>query len=291
MKLSIIILNYKSKGLLKQCLKGIILSQPKIDYEIIVVDNNSGDKSLDMVKDILTKNYFSKQEKLVGHEIIIPPYRTIQSPINGGFSAGNNIGIRASKGEYFMILNPDIAIVSGVIEKMVEYMDKNIQVGIVGPKLLNPDKTVQYSCRRFPNYLVPFFRRTVFGRLPFAKKLVENYLMIDFDHKKTVEVDWLFGACLLVRKSATEKIGLMDERYFMYFEDMDYCRRFWENGYKIIYLSDVEIIHYHAQYSSEREGILGVLSRGGQIHLISGLKYFIKYYGKKFLVRNNLRSN
>lgn len=282
MKLSIIILNYKSKGLLKQCLKGVILSQPKIDYEIIVVDNNSGDKSLEITRGLLTKDYFSKHEKLIGKEIIIPPFKTIQSPVNGGFSAGNNIGIKASEAQYFMILNPDIAIVPGVIEKMVEYMDANREVGIVGPKLLNPDKTVQYSCRRFPNYLVPLFRRTAFGKLSFAKKLVEKYLMIDFDHNKTIEVDWLFGACLVVRRSATDKIGLLDERYFMYFEDMDYCRRFWENGYKIIYLSDVEIIHYHAQYSSEKEGILGILSRGGQIHLISGLKYFLKYRGKKF---------
>lgn len=282
MKLSIIILNYKSKGLLKQCLKGIVLSQPKIEYEIIVVDNNSGDGSLAMTKNLLTKEYFSKQEKLIGQEIEIPPYKTIQSPVNGGFSAGNNIGIKASVGEYFMILNPDIAIVPGVIEKMVEYMEKNPKAGIIGPKLLNPDQTVQYSCRRFPNYLVPLFRRSIVGRLPFAKKMVDSYLMIDFDHQKTVEVDWLFGACLLIRRSASEKIGLLDERYFMYFEDMDYCRRFWENGYKIIYLADVEIIHYHAQYSSQREGIMGIFSRGGQIHLISGLKYFLKYRGKKF---------
>jgi len=282
MKVSIIILNYKSKGLLKQCLKGIILSQPKIDYEIIVVDNNSNDGSLKMVDEMMSPDYFIKSEMKSSQKLIMPPYKTIQSPSNDGFSAGNNLGIKVAQGKYIMILNPDIAIVPGVIERMFEYMEQNPAAGIIAPKLLNPDRTIQYSCRRFPNYFVPIFRRTLIGHLPFAKKLVDDYLMVNFDHKKTIEVDWLFGACLLVRKSVLDSIGYFDQRYFMYFEDMDLCRRFWENGYKIIYLADVEIIHYHAQYSSQREGIMGILSRGGQIHLMSGVKYFLKYYHKKF---------
>ncbi len=283
MDLSIVILNYKQKGLVKQCIKGIVASRPNIDYELIVVDNDSNDDCLEMVK-IIFKNEIlaEKQQKLpLDNPLKIPPILTIQAKSNDGFAAGNNLGIKAAKGKYIMIINPDIAVVPDALEKMIDFMDKDESIGMIGPKLINPDGSVQYSCRRFPNLFTPIYRRTIFGKLLFAKKYLVSYLMIDYDHESTVKVDWLFGACLLIRKSVLDKVGMFDERFFMYFEDLDLCRRFWSEGYKVIYFTEVEMVHYHQRLSAAKNGIWGIFSKGGRIHLASGIKYFAKYLGAK----------
>jgi len=288
MDLSIIILNYKQKGLVKQCVKGIVAVQPQLDYEIIVVDNDSGDGTLAMVEkmfqpEVETDN--NQPHLPISRSLKVPPIVTIAAEANNGFAAGNNLGIIKAQGKYLMILNPDIAVVPQALEKMVAFMEKNPSVGIIGPKLINPDGSVQYSCRRFPGFLVPIYRRTIFGKLPLAKKSIANYLMADFDHQSNQAVDWIFGACLLIGRSALEKIGLLDERFFMYFEDLDWCRRSWQEGFKVIYFSQTEMVHYHQRLSAERGGIFGVFSRGGRIHLWSGVKYFAKYLGVKPPVR------
>lgn len=284
MDLSIIILNYKQKGLLKQCIKGIVMAQPQLDYELIVVDNNSGDDSLEMVKKMFEPEIkvANRQPQLpIIKPLAIPPIKTIAAAANNGFANGNNLGIAASVGQYVMILNPDIAIVPGALEKMVAFMKDNTGVGIIGPKLINPDGTVQFSCRRFPNSLMPIYRRTFFGKLPFAARAVSDYLMRDLNHQTNTEVDWLFGACLLFRKSVLDKIGLFDERFFMYFEDLDLCRRAWQAGFKVMYFAEVEMVHYHQRLSAEKGGLLALFSRGGVIHIASGIKYFAKYLGVK----------
>lgn len=286
MDISIILLNYKSKGLLKQCLKGVVLSQPNLQYEIIVVDNNSNDQCLEMVNNFFSQDYVRKLELTYGKKISIPEIITIQSVKNGGFAYGNNLGIKVARGKYVIILNPDIAITTGTIEKMFEFAESRPDVGMIGPKLIYPDKAIQYSCRRFPNTFVPLYRRTIFGKLPLAKNFVDQYLMTDIDHNQTREVDWLFGACLLIRQSALKKVGLFDERFFMYFEDLDLCRRFWENNFKVVFFADVELVHYHQRFSAEKDGILGIFKRGGRIHIFSGIKYFLKYFGKKLPVQS-----
>ncbi len=288
MDLSIVILNYKQKGLVKQCLKGIVAAQPQLKYELIVVDNDSSDGSLEMVKKI-----FQPEPDLINHQGIlpiikpleIPPIKTIQAEANNGFAAGNNLGIKKASGKYVMILNPDIAIVPRALEKMLNFMAVKPDVGIIGPKLINPDGSVQYSCRRFPNFLMPIYRRTISGKLPFAKKAINDYLMKDLGHEKNEEVDWLFGACLLIKKSVLDKIGLFDERFFMYFEDLDLCRRAWQAGFKVVYLAEVEMVHYHQRLSAEKGGVLGIFSKAGRIHTASGIKYFAKYLGVKLPVR------
>jgi len=289
MDLSIVILNYKQKGMVKQCVKGILASQPQLDYEIIVVDNNSGDNCLAEIQKLfepedtlplVTESLFSKLVKPR------PPLITIQSKDNRGFAVGNNLGIQSAKGDYVMVINPDIAVVPGALERMVQFMAANPKVGIIGPKLINPDGTVQYSCRQFPSLLMPIYRRTVLGRLPLVKKKLNYYLMINWQHDVNRAVDWLFGACLVMRKSALDRIGLFDERFFMYFEDLDLCRRFWEAGYLVYYFVDVELVHYHQRLSAERSGIFGILNRAGRIHIASGIKYFAKYLGVKPPHRN-----
>lgn len=269
MDLSIIILNYKQKGLVKQCIKGIERSQIRLNYEVIVVDNNSGDHCLELIN----KEF--------------PYVITIQSGANLGFAAGNNIGLNKANGKYVLILNPDIAITDNVIEVMHDFMEKNIKAGIAGPKLINPDGTIQYSCRRYPSWKMPICRRTIIGKLPFCRQELDDYLMKDWSHAENKTVDWLFGACLFIRKSCLDKVGSFDERFFMYFEDLDLCRRFWEKGFEVCYLADVQIVHYHQRLSAEKEGLASIFKKITRIHLTSGVKYFKKYFGKKPPIHKN----
>jgi len=284
MDLSIVILNYKQKGLVKQCVKGILAAAPKLKYEVIVVDNDSRDGCLRAVRGLFETESpapFTTPSLLKKLESPLPPLVTIQSNQNKGFAGGNNLGIAKARGKYVMIMNPDIAIVAAGLEKMVEFMENNARVGIIGPKLINPDGSIQDSCRRFPSLPMPIFRRTFLGKLPLAKEKLDYYLMKDFNHSRSAPVDWLFGACLLIRRSVLEKIGSFDERFFVYFEDLDFCRRCWEKDFQVYYFAEVEMVHYHQRLSAEKSGILGIFDKAGRVHLMSGLKYFAKYLGAK----------
>lgn len=263
MLLSIVILNYKTLGLIKNCLKAIKELNWNFSYEIIIVDNCSNDGSAEYIKE----NLFE--------------VKLIESPKNLGFGGGNNLGIKEAQGKYVMVLNPDILILNNAVDKMIAFMEKNLSAGLVGPKLLNPDGSLQYSCSRFPDWYLPFYRRTILSNTKKGKKWVDHYLMKDWDHQSNQKVDWLYGACLLVRQSALEKVGLFDqENYFMYMEDLDWCRRFWENNYEVWYLSEAEVIHFHQRDSADSSGITGIFKKSGRIHLKSFLKYCLKFRGK-----------
>jgi GT2 family glycosyltransferase len=262
MDLSIIILNYKTRGLLKECLKGIKMVEPKLDYEIIVVDNASNDGTATMMRE----NF--------------PEINFIASEENLGYAKGNNLGIKKARGRYVMIMNPDIIVFSGVLERLVQFLDERQDVGIVGPKLLNPDKSLQYSCYRFPDFWEPAYRRTPLGRFDFAKKKLDRYLMKDFDHNSVKEVDWLLGGCLLIRRKALDDVGLLDERYFAYFDDIDLCRSIWEKKWKVVYNPEVSVIHFHRRESAEGHWLGAIFKKVTRIHLASWLKYF-KKWGRK----------
>ena len=281
MDLSIVILNYKQKGLVRQSIKGIIAARPKLDYEIIVVDNASGDDCLGMAKKIFHPAGANQEQASLplGHDLVIPSHQLVQSKLNGGFAVGNNLGIKQAKGEFVLVINPDVAITPGALERMVEFMRQHPMAGIAGAKLINPDGSVQLSARRFPKVLIPLYRRTFVGKLPFARKSLDHYLMSEADHNVTQEVDWLFGAYLLVSRELIQKIGMFDERFFMYFEDLDLCRRSWEAGYSVWYVAEVELVHYHQRMSAASSGFLSILRKGTRVHLASGIKYFAKYLG------------
>lgn len=262
MDLSIVILNYKSNNMVKECLAGIKSIGVDLKYEIIVVDNASGDG----VEKILQKNF--------------PEVKFIASPENVGFAAGNNIGIRAAIGRYILIMNPDIAVFSGSLEALVRYMDENSRVGIAGPKLLNPDRSVQFSVYRFPKRVTPVYRRTPLGSTAGGQRELQRYLMKDWDHEEAREVDWLLGACLIVRREAMREVGLFDERYFLYFEDTDWCRRFWEVGWKVAYVPSSTMVHFHRRESAESPLFASLFKKTTQAHILSSIKYFLKYRGK-----------
>lgn len=255
MEISIIINNYKTKGLLKQCLKGIYLYPLSVDYEIIVVDNNSNDGSVEMVRDKF------KQIKL------------IEAKVNLGHHKGNNLGIKNSTGKYILILNTDIAFLDDAIDKMYNFMESHQEVALVGPKLKNPDGSIQMSCMRFPSKLVPIYRRTFLGNFSFAKTEIDHYLMSDFDHLSTREVDWILGACVMVRKSVINKVGLMDESLFLYFGDIAWCKKFWEYNYKVYYFAQANIVHYHKRESAQN----GIFSYVFWVHIIDWIRYLKKY--------------
>lgn len=261
--LSIIILNYRNKNMVKYCIKGIKKLNLSLKYEIIVVDNNSHDGCGEMINK---------------HFIDI---KFIQAKGNRGYATGNNLGIKKAQGKYILILNPDIAILSNAIQRMYEYLETNTKVGIIGPKLLNADKSLQYSCGNFPDWRLPFFRRTFLSKTKAGKKWLKKYLIMDWDHNQTREIDWLFGACLMIRKEALDKVGLFDKNFFLYLEDTDLCRRFWKMGFRVVYFPIAEVVHYHQRSSAENLGLFGLLSNTGRIHLSSFLKYYFKYLGEK----------
>lgn len=258
MKLSIIILNYNTRGLLRQCLKAIRANPPDFSYELIVVDNDSRDGSVAMVL----------QE--------FPDARTLKLSENLGYAGGNNRGLEVAEGEYLAILNPDVLVLPNAFSKLVNFLDANSDVGMVGPKLLNPDRTVQYSCYRFPTLLTPVFRRTVLGLFPVAKKHTREYLMADWNHDTTQDVDWLLGGALVIRRDAYEKVGLLDERFFLYFDDVDYARRMHAAGFRVVYLHEAEMIHFHQRESAGSLASL-IAKKTTRIHVASAIKYFLKW--------------
>ncbi|PIY95507.1 MAG: hypothetical protein COY66_06605 [Candidatus Kerfeldbacteria bacterium CG_4_10_14_0_8_um_filter_42_10] len=262
MTLSIIILNYKAEGLTRYCLKNIISSDPKLEYELIVVDNASPSGGIGKL-----------QEEF-------PSVKFIQLSENKGFSAGNNAGIKVARGDYVMLMNPDVVIVPNSLERLVSYLEKNPQVGIAGPKLLNANGTVQNSCLRFPDWKMPFFRRSPLGKIKLGEKYLKHYLMLDFDHNHNCPVEWLFGACLIFRKEAIDVVGLLDEGYFLYIADTDWCRMFWEKGMEVHYIADVSLVHYHHRESASSPGLGGIFSYVTRIHIKDFNHYQKKFRGK-----------
>jgi GT2 family glycosyltransferase len=229
----------------------------------LVIDNDSSDQSIKSLKD----KFFE--------------IKLIEAPVNLGFSGGNNLGLAKAQGKYILIVNPDILILSPAVEIMYQFMENHPQAGIVAPKLLNPDSSLQYSSSRWPDWRLPIYRRTFLGQTKSGKKWTDYYLMKDWDHRTDKKVDWLYGACLLVRKQAIKEVGLLDERYFMYMEDLDWCRRFWSKSWEVWYLATAEVIHYHQRESALGVGLKGLFKKSGRVHLLSWLKYYLKWRGRE----------
>ncbi len=262
MTLSIIIVNYKSKGLLKQCLRGIYDARLGLDFEVIVVDNASHDGS-----DIMVRKFF-------------PQVHLIMAEENHGFGAGNNLGLAVAKGEFVLILTPDVAVFPGAVEDLHKYLLDHPAVGLVGPRLINPDGSIQSSAYLFPTFIMAILRRTPLGRMPQAKRQLRRYLMRDWGHDDSRPVGWVLGACFLARTATLRTLQGFDERYFLYVEDTDLCRRIWQSGSEVHYVHTAEMVHYHQRESAENPGLGGIFSYPTRIHIRSWLEYFKKYRGQ-----------
>jgi GT2 family glycosyltransferase len=196
-----------------------------IHLELIVVDNDSADDSADMVA----------QE--------FPRVKLIRSDRNLGFPGGNNLGYRHSTGRYFMLLNSDTVVPKGALTALLRFADTEPRAGLIGPRVLNPDGTMQMSCRRFPSLGAGLFRNTPLGRLFPNNRYTREYLMSDFAHDQVREVDWLSGCALMARREMVEDVGLLDEAFFMYCEDVDWAYRARQQGWKAVYFPGATIIH------------------------------------------------
>lgn len=217
-KLSIIIVNYNTRRLTLECIKSINDSDPKVPYEIIVVDNGSDDGSVEALENV-------KNIKL------------IKNSDNLGFSKANNIGIKKAKSRYILLLNSDTKVKDGAIDKLYDFAKDKESIGAVGAKLLNSDGSAQASAFRSPSLWLAIRQYWLGG-----KKLMDKYSPSGDEPR---EVDVLVMAAFLITPKAIKKVGLLNERYFMFFEDFDYCREIRKAGLKIIYHPGAEVIHYH----------------------------------------------
>jgi len=201
-------------------------------FEVIVVDNASTDGSVEMVREEFSDVHL------------------IANAQNRGFPAANNQGVAVAQGRYVLLLNPDTEVLGDALVTMVAFADAHPDVGVLGPQLLDPDGSVQSSRRRFPTLLTAFFESTWLQ--PYApRRLLERYYALDRSDDATQDVDWVKGAALMARREAVEQVGPMDEGFFMYSEELDWCRRFREAGWRVVYLPSARIIHHEGKSSEQ----------------------------------------
>ncbi len=238
------------------CLNSIYNSLTKFIFEVIVIDNNSKDKTCKLIQENF-KNCF-----------------LIRNKRNFGFSHAVNQGFYKSQGEILLILNPDVKILPTSIEKALNYMHSDPKVAVLLPKLLNPDESLQYSCRTFYDLPTLLLRRTFLGRLLPDHKLIRRHLMMDFSHNVPLEVDWGLGACMFIRRSTLDGNFIFDNRFFLYFEDVDLCLRMKQRGFKVIYYPESVMVHTHIRQSARK-----FLNRAKWEHFLSFLKFLLKHGG------------
>lgn len=254
-KLSIIILNWNSKIDLEKCLASICENTALKEREIIVVDNCSRDGSVEFIKE----NY---------HDIVL-----IENKENRGVGPARNQGMKIAKGEFILILDVDTEIKPCAIDNLVKTMERNAVVGLSGAKLIYPDGKLQYSCREFPSVLSKF----IFRRLPFKffSEFLRKEEYRDWDHKSLKYVGYVIGACQLIRRKAMKDIGFYDDRIFYGPEDMDYCLRMWQKGWKVLYDPGAVIMHRETRITK------GFLSQIKNIifwrHIEGLIIYFLKH--------------
>ncbi len=240
-KLSIVVVNYNVKNLLKKCLESIFKYEKDIELEVIVVDNNSKDHSQEMLK----RDF--------------PRIKLIENKRNVGFSRACNQGIKQSQGRYILLLNPDTEFTSGGFKKMIDFMASKPEVGICGPKMMDQEGNIQFSCRSFPSYLTAISSsQSILNRIFPENFLSQKYLLREKDHSQISEVDWVSGSCLLTKREMFEKIGLLDERFYMYVEDVDLCYRAKKSGFSVFYFPEVMVIHHIGKSTQKEEFIMQV---------------------------------
>jgi len=254
--LSIIIVGHNHQWCLENNLEVLFNKEHNLKFEVLFVDNASTDKTIPLIQ-----NKF-------------PETNIIRNKQRYGFARNVNIGIKAARnGRYLLLLNPDVKVLPGSLEALVSFMDVHPSVGIAGPMLLNTDRTLQYSCRRFSNPIVPISRFLRFDKFLPNLVIFRNEFMSDWNHGKPRDVDYVTGACMVIRKEALAKAGLMDESFFLYCEDQDLCLRMWINDWQVWYVPNAIMIHDH-----QRDSAKGFLNKR-QITHIQSLIYLFRKYG------------
>lgn len=261
-KLTIAINSYRNPELLRLCLESVFRFASSRDVEVIVVDSATEEPTRLVMKDFPDVGFFPNDR-------------------NVGFPVLLNQSLQHAKGEFLFLINHDIILTENAVSELLRFMESDSKIGILGPRQINFNGSEQVSCFRFYRPWTIVYRRTVLGRLPMGKRHLEWFLMNDYDRKAPRSVDWVMGSAMFVRRAAVEAVGPMDTRFFLYMEDVDWCRRFWTAGWKVLHVPSVSVYHYHGK-GSARGGFLGslLLNRLTWYHISSAAKYFLKYLGK-----------
>lgn len=251
---SVVIVSYNVCELLDQCLSSVFAAKERLRIEVIVVDNASKDDTVTRVR----QKY--------------PQVCLIANESNRGFAAACNQALMRGNGRYLMLLNPDTVVQHQALGSLVRFLDAHPDVAAVGPRLLNPDQTLQSSCRSFPNLWLHLFQALLLNRLIPKMDQVPNWLVEHWNHTRLREVDYVLGAALAVRRDVVRQVGLLDEHYFLYGEEKDWCYRMAECGHSTWYFPGAEVLHYGGQSTSQNR--LRSLT-----HLYQGqLRFLNKHY-------------
>lgn len=267
--INITLVNYHTKEDIMYAIRSIMVdvSNSLYNIQITVVDNS---QNSDGIKEALLENY-----KGVLY---------LDAGSNVGFGRANTIGFQQTPARYYFALNRDTLIPenSRTIDRIIEFMDSEPKIGCIGPKLVNMDGSLQYACYRFDlsSILIkPLKQIGLDSKYKWVKKRVERSMMKDFDHESTRPVDWVLGAAMVVRHEVVEEIGWFDDKYFMYFEDADWCRNMWEHGWPVYYVHDIIIKHRHERGSAQIPGIFKALLKNklARAHLKSWFIFLYKW--------------
>jgi GT2 family glycosyltransferase len=232
MSISVIIVSWNAKAFLVQCLHSILSQRFTGSMEVIVVDNASSDGSPEAVRDGF------------------PSVKVIRNNANYGFAKANNIGIRASTGEYCFLINSDVVVRDGCFGKMIQYLEAHPDIGMLGPRIYGSDGMVQRSCMGYPSLWNSLSRALALDTLFPRSRICGGQLLTFWNHDDTRPVDVMNGCFWMLRWSAMEEVGLLDERFLIYGEDIDWCKRFNDHGWKVVFFHEAEAIHYGGGSSS-----------------------------------------
>lgn len=259
MDLSIIIVNYRTYDLTKQTIESVIIKDHPFSYEIYLVDNASHDDSLEK----LQKDFaYLEEEGLI---------KFVANTQNRGFCYATNLALKESTARYVLLLNSDTVIHNDCLKKCVEYIKSDPNIGALGCKVLLTDGSLDKACRRsFPTFSVSFYRMIGLSNLFPKSKRFARYNLTYLNENETYEVDSLVGAFMMVRSDVIRQVGLLDEDFFMYGEDIDWCYRIKAGGWKIVYYSGAQIVHY----------------KGGSINSQENLRLIYEFYRSMYLFYN-----
>ncbi len=267
LQISVIIVTYNNEKTIEECLISIGSDCNNRKKEIIVIDNASSDNTVTIIEELIKNN-------------TLDPL-LIRNNNNAGFTRGVNQGLEIAGGEYILILNPDTVIHRDFFEILIDFLSSNEEAGIAAPQHLSENGIILPSCREFPNHLSMLFYMTGLSLLFSKSKLFNSWKMGYFDHDKLMQVDQPMGACLLFRKTDLMKIGLLDERFFMFFSDVDVCKRFVDSGKKVYFVPDAKITHLMGHSIHQRQKSMIISSHK------AFFQYLVKYYrGVRWFIPN-----
>src|SRR3984957_1633789 len=255
MDISVVIVGWNAKHYLELCLESLAAAPPRRSMEIIVVDNASADGSAEMI------------------EARFPHVKLIRSSENLGFAKGNNVAIRQCQGRFVALVNPDVIVFPDCLDALADFLDQNPKVGNVGPRVLNPDMSLQSSCRRFPTLWNNFCSAAGLATAFKNSRFFAGEHMFYFPHDRTLPVDVLVGCFSMIRREAFDDVGLLDEDLFMYGDDVDWCRRCWKAGWQVVFFPGAKAIHDRGKTTAPYPVRFAVAQQKSVLH------YWRKHHG------------